>query len=331
MDLIFASVFILAVILLANVLYVRNRKTEKFVFDALLFLISAGILFLSTMLAIIPPDLFERAAPAVASSALNTRSLGLIMMITGGWAMVLSVSKIRQVLARVMPLNYDSPVHTLALVLSVYLIGYMALILSLGDLTELAETAAPASLTLLFVSELLFVVIALFGIGFIIRRRGRELARRLGLQRPEPVQILVGIGLIFLLVVFQFCGALVWSELNPQQSQALEDVNSALLLEFDTVWEWFLLALATGIGEEILFRGALQPVLGLGFTSVLFALVHIQYGFTPVTLFIVLVALVLGVVRRYYSTTITIFIHVGYNFALGMLALLATYLQQYVS
>jgi membrane protease YdiL (CAAX protease family) len=322
-------VFVLAVILLANFLHVRNRKTEKFVFDALLFLTSAAILFLGTMLVLIPPDLFKQAAPNMTISALDTRPFGMVLMITSGWAMVMSIEKIRMILARIMPLNPDSPVHTLALVLSVYLIGYMALILSQGDLTEIAESASPASLTLLFLSEFLFVVIALFGIGLIIRRRGRELMQRLGLKRPKPLQLLVGVGLIALLVVLQMCGAVIWSLLNPEQSQAMEDVNSALLLEFDTVWEWFLLALATGVGEEILFRGALQPVLGLGFTSVLFALVHIQYGFTPVTLFIVLIALVLGIVRKYYSTTITIFIHVGYNFSLGLLALLLSYLQQF--
>ncbi len=36
----------------------------------------------------------------------------------------------------------------------------------------------------------------------------------------------------------------------------------------------FLLALFSGIAEELLFRGALQPTLGLPLTSLIFALVH---------------------------------------------------------
>jgi hypothetical protein len=64
---------------------------------------------------------------------------------------------------------------------------------------------------------------------------------------------------------------------------------------------------------------------------VLFALVHVQYGYTPIMLFIVLLALILGLVRRYYNTTIAIFVHVGYDFTLGLLALLATYLEQYIT
>jgi membrane protease YdiL (CAAX protease family) len=38
--------------------------------------------------------------------------------------------------------------------------------------------------------------------------------------------------------------------------------------------ESFLLALFSGVAEELLFRGALQPTLGLGLTSVLFMFVH---------------------------------------------------------
>ena len=42
-------------------------------------------------------------------------------------------------------------------------------------------------------------------------------------------------------------------------------------------------------------------------------------------------AVILGLIRRRYSTTIAIFVHVGYDFALGLLALLATVLERYVA
>jgi membrane protease YdiL (CAAX protease family) len=329
-DILIIGTLMLAFILLANVLDVRNRRIEKLVFDVFLFLTSAFVLFMGTMFVLIPPDLYQQAGD-ISINILDSRAFGLVLVITGGWAMVLSVGKVRQILTRIMPLNPGSPVHSLALVLSVYLMGYSALVLSQGGLSGLAESAEPAPLYIIVLSELLFGVVALFGVGFIIRRRGRELARRLGLERPQPKQLLVAVSLIIILVLLQACAGLVWAALNPEQSEVLEDVSATLLTDIDTVWEWFLIALATGIGEELLFRGALQPALGLGFTSVLFALIHIQYGFTPVTLFIVLIAILLGFVRRYYSTTITIFIHVGYNFALGVLALLAAYLQDFVT
>lgn len=39
-------------------------------------------------------------------------------------------------------------------------------------------------------------------------------------------------------------------------------------------WNPFWIALAAGVGEEVLFRGALQPHLGIWATSALFALAH---------------------------------------------------------
>jgi len=246
-------------------------------------------------------------------------------------AMALSIGKVRRLLARIMPINPESPVHSLALFLSIYLIGYTLLLLSQGGLSGLAESAEPAPLFSLILQGFLFALVAMFGVGFVIRRRGRELAHRLGLERPTLKQLAVAVGLILILVLLQACAGLIWGYLNPDQSKIMEDIGEVLFTEIDTVWEWLILALATGISEEVLFRGALQPALGLGFTSVLFALIHIQYGFSPVTLFIVLLAIVLGLVRRYYSTTITIFIHVGYNFTLGMLAVLAAYLQDVVA
>lgn len=51
--------------------------------------------------------------------------------------------------------------------------------------------------------------------------------------------------------------------------------------------EAVLYALASGIGEELLFRGAIQPTLGLPLTTALFALLHVppRLGLLPWTLF----------------------------------------------
>ena len=329
MDILIAGTLMLGIIIFANILYVRNRRVEKIIFDAFIFFSSGLVFLLGLLFLVVPPDFYERVTDSTLD-LFDTQPFGLVLVLTAGAAMAFSVGKVRQLLARFMPLNPDSPVHTLALVLSAYLIGYTGVMLSQGGLTELAEAAEPAPLSFLILSALLFGVIALFGVGFIVRRKGRDLAARLGLEKPTPVQLLVAVALILVLVMLQACAGLIWGVLNPEQSEVLEEVSAVLLKDIDTVWEWFLLALAVGIGEELLFRGALQPALGLGFTSVLFALIHIQYGYTPVTLFIVLVAIVLGLMRRYYNTTITIIVHVGYNFSLGLLALLAAYLQDFV-
>jgi membrane protease YdiL (CAAX protease family) len=69
---------------------------------------------------------------------------------------------------------------------------------------------------------------------------------------------------------------------------------------FHPVW----ISLLAGIGEELLFRGAIQPLMGLWLTSAVFSLVHIQpsqyRALTAGTLwyaaFIFLVSLLLGAI-----------------------------------
>jgi membrane protease YdiL (CAAX protease family) len=59
-----------------------------------------------------------------------------------------------------------------------------------------------------------------------------------------------------------------------------------------------LLAIASGLGEEVLFRGALQPLLGYVLASILFGLVHTGPGrkFLPWTLFALGVGFFFGAV-----------------------------------
>jgi membrane protease YdiL (CAAX protease family) len=106
----------------------------------------------------------------------------------------------------------------------------------------------------------------------------------------------------------------------------LEEVNTALLGDFNTLGAWLILALATGIGEELLFRGAIQPAFGLIPTAALFAIAHLQYDLSPLMLFIFILGIILGIIRQRYGTTVAILIHFGYNFSLGILSLLAEYL-----
>ncbi|NJN55548.1 MAG: CPBP family intramembrane metalloprotease, partial [Anaerolineae bacterium] len=125
------------------------------------------------------------------------------------------------------------------------------------------------------------------------------------------------------LFTVQYTAGILWLLLNPEELEQINELNIQLQGGLDSVWEWLVLALAAGISEEILFRGALQPVLGKWVTAVLFALVHVQYGlFTPATLALLIIGLALGHLRQRHNTTLVIFVHVGYDFLLGMISLL---------
>ena len=89
-----------------------------------------------------------------------------------------------------------------------------------------------------------------------------------------------------------------------------------------TVGGAVVLGLSAGISEELLFRGAVQPRLGLLLASILFAVGHVQYGFTVATLEVFVIGLVLGLVRNRTNTTICILIHAGYNSVGVLLGLL---------
>jgi len=55
------------------------------------------------------------------------------------------------------------------------------------------------------------------------------------------------------------------------RGKLLDLVRPLELGPFDPIW----LSLFAGVGEEMLFRGSLQPILGLWWTSLLFACLHV--------------------------------------------------------
>jgi hypothetical protein len=330
-DIIVAGFLLMGVIVVANVIVRRGKRNEQLLFSLFLLLLNIPVLLLGLFFIVVPAETLDQAFVQVGLYISNPQAFGLVLFLMATWAIVVCLPPVRRLIARVTSLDPDSAIHTLALVLVGYLVGQGALTLSQGGLAGLAENAQPTSVFLVAGSELVFAVLALLGVGYLIRRRGRDLTQRLGLEKPPPLHWLIGLGWIGVLVVLQILVGLVATLLNPEQTELLESVNTLLLADFDTVWEWLILAIAAGVGEELLFRGALQPIFGLATTSIIFALIHVQYGLTSFTLFIVVLAIILGLIRRYYSTTIAIFVHFGYDFALGLLALLATFLQQFVT
>ena len=77
-------------------------------------------------------------------------------------------------------------------------------------------------------------------------------------------------------------------------------------------WDMLLLGLSAGFGEEIALRGALQPRLGILLTSLVFAVLHVQYSWFGVLIILVL-GVVLGMIRQRTSTTAAILVHSIYD------------------
>jgi len=153
--------------------------------------------------------------------------------------------------------------------------------------------------------------LALAGVGFLQTRGFRATLDRLAI-RPIGVRGLVGAVLVAA-ALHAMVAALeeVENALLPQMA-ALEDRLDYEFVGISPVLGGILLSIGVGVGEEILFRGALQPRFGIVASAALFAAFHVQYQ-VPGILMIFLVGLGLGMARRRTSTTFTIVVHVLYD------------------
>lgn len=224
-------------------------------------------------------------------------------------------------------------VHMLALVIAVFLLGTQLGNFALGGgLEGLAETTriTPESLVINFLPQ---VIVPLLGVGLFLRRSGPEVMARLGLTQPKstmgilPPQLeslLAGAGMGVVMFFAAGLIALIWSMLVSQETfEAQTEATEAIAESINSWGIVFAVALAASIGEEIAFRGALQPIFGFWATALLFTAVHIQYTLTPASLLIFIVALALGWLRENFNLWAAISAHFIYNFIQLALALLA--------
>jgi membrane protease YdiL (CAAX protease family) len=330
MEIILLLILVLGLILVANKVESSGDPRATRLFTWFLLLLNVPVLLLGIGLLVFPLDQLA----ALTNSSLppiDTDALGIAMIGIGLWGILSCLTVARQLLARIIPLDPDSPVHLTALILAGYLVGNTAVTISQEYLLQLSSDELEVSITEVVLQQIAFILVALTGVGLFIRRERAGVFKRLDLIKPTLPELAIGVLIIIFLIIIQGTVGTVWAFLDPEQAAELGNLNEALLAGFDSIGEWFVLALATGFGEEILFRGALQPVFGLPVTSLLFAVVHVQYGLTPITIVVFVLGLILGLVRRYTNTTVAIFVHFGYNFSLGLFSLLALYLEQFVA
>ncbi len=235
--------------------------------------------------------------------------------------------------------GYDAanPIHMIALIFCVYLTGIqLANLALLGGLDGLADDFG-ISWELLVANFLPQVIIPLLGIGLFLRRSGPEAFERLGLyfRAKEPFlkeylpnwaeSIVAGVAVGWGMILVVFVMSIIWQLLvSPETYQAQNEASEALANSIDTFWLGLGVAVFAAVGEEIAFRGALQPVFGFWATAFLFAFTHIQYVFTPASLIIFAVAISFGLLRKHYNLYSAMIAHFVYDFTLIMLGLLAS-------
>jgi len=167
-------------------------------------------------------------------------------------------------------------------------------------------------------SQLPFVLVAVLGVGAGIRRNPRETLARLGYG---PISLThLGIVVLFIVGAFALSVAsdVLFAQLQPDLYREVGELTQKLfnpkgMRLIPAVLFALLIGVGAGLGEETLFRGAVQPVFGIPATSILFASMHVQYGPSLLLGYIFVLSIGLGLLRRYVNTTASFLAHAGYN------------------
>ena len=223
------------------------------------------------------------------------------------------ISSVRRAFARVTPIDPESPIDMVGLCLLLAACAAFGIILiNIGSSPEdleiesvgLAELASTATFEL---------GLAYITVGWLVRRDFREATNRLGIRVPSWKTIAIAVGFVVLAFIGASIGGILTETYQPDLSKEIDRVTKDLTADVQNPFGAVILGACAGIGEEALFRGAIQPRFGIPLTAATFALSHSQYGLSFVVFGLFLVGVVLGVERKYFGTTASMITHAIFN------------------
>ncbi|MFA7199040.1 MAG: CPBP family intramembrane glutamic endopeptidase [Methanoculleus sp.] len=334
----FASLDVALFVVLAMLVYLAKDRHPAFRWaaGAWLLVLVAGLAFTAAgmgIIAIMPVEVLEGGEfdPETFDLALAAEvALLFLGASAAGLASLIGLSRrFRGWLARYLPFDPDSLLHTVALVVILAMIlippvpllviggppflspQFLDLLLESGDL--LADTVTLNAYTLFWT-----LIGSFFIAGACIRRTPRQTLERLGLVRPTGKEIALAVAAALVLVLaFSFIdpalAALVdWLGLPVTD----EDAVNLLFAGSLTLPGIIVASIAAGFGEEVSIRGLLQPRFGILLPALLFASLHaFQYSWDGL-ISVFLAGLVFAYIRRYSNTTTSAITHTVYDLVL---------------
>lgn len=334
-----ASTNVMPFAILAILAYLAGKSPDWawFATGTWLAMMTAGVALMSLGLSIAALTdgalLDPQTAPQfVPGGLLQIALVGLGILLSCMLGLLTLIRPLREALARRLPFNPASFVHTTALV-TVIVISLICLmpLLILGSppllqlVDVLVDGAADEGLQL---RETLYGLIwtipaALLAVGYGIRRDLTSALMRLGLVKPSMRQVGGGVVLALLLVlVVQLLGAGIdwlWELLGwpVTDTEAFTELLAYAMNPLGAI----IIGVSAGLGEELAVRGVLQPRMGILLSNLFFVSLHaLQYSWDAL-LIVFVVGLACGVVRKYSNTSTAAIVHGVYNFTLIMMSI----------
>jgi membrane protease YdiL (CAAX protease family) len=240
---------------------------------------------------------------------LGPEETALAALVVAAVTLLLLPARFRQLLLRPLGLEPGSAVHVVTVAAMVLTV--LSSIVLFVELQDEPSASIPFHPTDSLISVATDLALALAGVGFLLTRDLEAVLARLDLRPVRLPQ--VGWALVTALAFNIVVGVMEWTErLVLPSLHALEDRFDYDFIGIPPLLGAALVSLAAGVGEEILFRGALQPRIGIGLSAALFAILHVQYQI-PGILMIFVVGAALGFIKQRTSTTFTIMVHVVYD------------------
>lgn len=232
--------------------------------------------------------------------------------------LLLLLEPVRRLVGRALPrIEPANTLHAVALSLSTLVLTNLLLTLGVGleSLTDSLATGEFSStlLTTAWLQNVLILLLSVIGVGWLTRCSLDAAMERLKIAYLSKRQFLIGVGSGLGMIVL-IAGLVALGQALGANTAEVDELSEALYGPFfQSIGGILTVGVAAAIGEETLFRGALQPRFGRLLTALLFGLLHGNYGLSVITLGIVIVGYLLGVLRDRFNTTTAMVAHGTFN------------------
>ena len=249
-----------------------------------------------------------------------------------GWAILLCglglalplVPQVRFALAKVTPLDPKSTIDMAGLSMILLVCGFTMVTYAMGTNEGDETVTGDVTVASLIVNVITFVAIAYVCVGYGTWRKLEEATERLNIRMPSGRTILIGLALVVPSLLMSIVGSALTVFFQPDVVDNLQETMDEMTTGVQNPFGAVLLGLTTGIGEEVLFRGAVQPRFGIVIASLVWVVLHVQYDLTFVLVGLFGIGILLGLERKYLGTSAAIVTHAAYNVVVVLLQTYST-------